>query len=318
MKVFIRIIVLLFLQFVSLSAGAICNFYNYTSGNSTTPIILNFNISNVIVQRDAPIGSIIATTSVSNGNYAACDSQPGHVYFKMDYNGANLTSQPGVYGTNVPGVGIMMAGYTQAGTFNYSVPPGVRGINGIGGYGVGSSTLKLVKVGNIAPGVLNQGMVGHTYGDDNVTGLQLILPAVTIVPVACSITNSNIVVPLDDVLASNFISVSTTVKPKQFNINLNCDAGARVNAVLTGTQNTDTSTAGVLQLTGAGSADVATGVGVQILYNNAPLALNNNMVLKTSTGGQEAFPFTAQYYQTKDSVTAGSANAIATLNLTYQ
>ncbi|MNH37426.1 Fimbria adhesin protein precursor [compost metagenome] len=87
---------------------------------------------------------------------------------------------------------------------------------------------------------------------------------------------------------------------------------------MTGTQNTDTSTTGVLQLTNAGAANVAKGVGIQILYNNTPLALNNNIVLKTSAGGQETFPFVAQYYQTRNPVSTGSANATMTLNLTYQ
>ena len=51
-----------------------------------------------------------------------------------------------------------------------------------------------------------------------------------------------------------------------------------------------------------------------------PLKLDNNIVLKTSAGGQEFPPgtFTARYFQTKDNVTAGSANATATLNITYQ
>jgi type 1 fimbria pilin len=40
--------------------------------------------------------------------------------------------------------------------------------------------------------------------------------------------------------------------------------------------------------------------------------------LKNSAGGQETFPITARYIQTKDKVTAGSANATATLNITYQ
>lgn len=119
-------------------------------------------------------------------------------------------------------------------------------------------------------------------------------------------------------MAANLTAIGNTAKPKEFNVGLTCDAGTRVNAMLTGVQNTDTSTAGVLQLTGAGSAEVASGVGIQILYNNTPLALNNNIVLKTSAGGQETFPFTAQYYQTKNTVKTGSANAIATLNITYQ
>jgi type 1 fimbria pilin len=135
---------------------------------------------------------------------------------------------------------------------------------------------------------------------------------------ACSINTPNVQVPLDDVLAKDLTSVGSVAKPTEFDVGLNCDAGARVNVMLTGAQNTDTSVSGVLQLSGAGSAGVATGVGIQILYNNAPLALNNNLVLKTSDGGEEAFLFKAQYYQTKNSVTAGSANAVATLNLTYQ
>lgn len=141
---------------------------------------------------------------------------------------------------------------------------------------------------------------------------------VNLVAVACSINTANITVPLDDVLSAGLTAVSTTAKPKDFNVGLSCNAGARVNMRMTGTQNQDTSASGVLDLTGAGSSDVAKGVGIQILYNGTPVALNNNMVLKTFAGVQESFTFTAQYYQTKSTVTAGSANSTATLNLTYQ
>ncbi|HDS5029757.1 fimbrial protein [Enterobacter kobei] len=57
---------------------------------------------------------------------------------------------------------------------------------------------------------------------------------------------------------------------------------------------------------------------MQIVYNGAPLMLNNRIVLKTSSGGQETFPLTARYYQTRTTVSTGTANASATLNLTYQ
>lgn len=85
-----------------------------------------------------------------------------------------------------------------------------------------------------------------------------------------------------------------------------------------GTQNPDVGTASVLALTNQGDADVAQGVGVQLLYNGSPLILNNRLVLKSSTGGQETFPITARYYQTRTTVTTGKANASATLDLTYQ
>ncbi|HDE1997161.1 TPA: fimbrial protein, partial [Klebsiella quasipneumoniae] len=67
-----------------------------------------------------------------------------------------------------------------------------------------------------------------------------------------------------------------------------------------------------------GSAGVAQGVGVQLVYNNTPLILGNNLVLKRTNGGQEMFPLTARYYQTNTTVTTGIANASATLSLTYQ
>ncbi|MEX2952253.1 fimbrial protein [Serratia fonticola] len=141
---------------------------------------------------------------------------------------------------------------------------------------------------------------------------------VNLIAVACSINTTNITVPLDDVLPATFTSTSTIAKPKAFNVGLSCNNGARVNMIMTGTQNRDTSASGVLDLTGAGNVGVATGVGIQILYNGSSVTLNNNLVLKTSAGGQESLPFTAQYYQTRSTVTAGSANATATLNLTYQ
>ncbi|HDC4774722.1 TPA: fimbrial protein, partial [Enterobacter cloacae] len=56
----------------------------------------------------------------------------------------------------------------------------------------------------------------------------------------------------------------------------------------------------------------------QLLYNGSPLTLNSRLLLKQSAGGQETLPLTARYYQTLTSVESGSANASATLNLTYQ
>ncbi|MFT2797384.1 fimbrial protein [Serratia sp. N21D137] len=142
---------------------------------------------------------------------------------------------------------------------------------------------------------------------------------INVLSTSCTINNSSITVPLDPVLTSDLTAVGKTLKPKAFNISLNCGSGARINARLIGTQNPDTSANGVLKLSNAGTAGVATGVGIQLLYNSAPFAINgNNAVLKTSTGGTETLPLTAQYYQTRATPTTGSANATVTLELTYQ
>lgn len=103
------------------------------------------------------------------------------------------------------------------------------------------------------------------------------------------------------------------------NLGLNCNAGANIHIQLQGTQNPDASgDRSVLALTGQGSETVADGVGVQLLYNNAPVQLNNRLMLKQSSGGLESLPITARYYQTKPVVKAGEANATATLDMTYQ
>ncbi|MBE4916785.1 fimbrial protein, partial [Enterobacter cloacae complex sp. P4RS] len=60
------------------------------------------------------------------------------------------------------------------------------------------------------------------------------------------------------------------------------------------------------------------GVGVQMLYGGTILNLNSPVQVTTSSSGSESIPLTARYYQTKTNVSAGTANAIATLNIIYQ
>ncbi|MBL5826384.1 fimbrial protein [Serratia fonticola] len=296
------------------------------------------------IQRDAPIGTIITPWSPQSQATTPCGGDAGvlnsvvaqsivaPVVSSMTLDGSSYS----IYPTGAPGVGyIWKSGELLSSFIGTAYPVSGTSVqysrtwkvsSDFTNYTVGRSAyIALVKYATIQSGPVPSLQIGQdgamvAYNSQIQTGLGSIFFASNVIVnvLACSIGNANIQVPLEDVMADTFTAAGTTAKPKDFNLELNCDAGARVNAMLTGAQNTDTSAAGVLQLTGAGSAGVASGVGIQILYNNAPLALNNNMVLKTSAGGQETFPFTAQYYQTKDSVTAGSANAIATLNLTYQ
>ncbi|WP_409976929.1 fimbrial protein [Serratia quinivorans] len=135
---------------------------------------------------------------------------------------------------------------------------------------------------------------------------------------ACSLTSTSINVPLGDVAATKFTGIATTAGDKSFDLGLTCDKDAKINVSLAGTQNTDTTETSVLALTSAGQSGTASGVGVQLLYGGTPLKINNNILLKSSAGGQETLPFTARYYQTLADISAGLANSSATLNITYQ
>jgi type 1 fimbria pilin len=282
---------------------------------STVTKTLNFG--NVIAQRDAPVGSILATVSLpaSNIQLATCTNS-GYQNATMVYLGGQTTSLSNVYQTNIPGVGIkgtiwsLVLSVSQYRSYTVDLIDSA------------ASTFSLVKTGNIISGALSGGLAANiTYDGSSGDAMDINLTSSNVTQVACSITTPNLSFPIGDILASTFsttVGTTPTAANNTQNLGLNCDAGANINVSLSGTQNPDVSTTSVLALTGQGSAGVAKGVGVQILYNSTPLILNNRIVLKQSSGGQETFPLTARYYQTKTSVATGSANASATLNLTYQ
>ncbi|MFP2514726.1 fimbrial protein [Buttiauxella agrestis] len=303
--------------FIASPAKAACSY----GGGINAPYTFYINYGSVIVQRDMPIGSIIAIPTISGSTTGTVTCSGGQYISFVNYLFTTHSSIDYVYNTNIPGVGIreMNVNLPLMNYIRFMTGGGVENSANI--LSTGPSSFALVKTGNIPAGtnMLSSGLlVAETITTFTDAYHLNIADGATVTSVACSLNSTKIDVPLKDVLAADLTSVGTTAKPKDFDLGLNCDAGARINVMLTGTKNTDTSTAGVLQLTGAGTAGVATGVGIQVLYNSTPLALNNNIVLRTSAGGQETFTFTAQYYQTKMNPTVGSANAIATLNITYQ
>ncbi|MBK5071718.1 fimbrial protein [Budviciaceae bacterium CWB-B4] len=301
-----------------------CFFYANNSYSYCTPYSIRtntFNFGVITVQRDTPVGTVLKTvaTSIDNQTFDSCT---GNSYdrFVLTYPGAASTSLSNVFSTNIPGIGIRV--YMPDGAVWYYTPSGsIRYFSGnTNGINYAPTYIDVVKIGPASSGTFTSGTIARQIDDSGAGGINIVLTGGSVVAVACSITTPNVNVPLDPVLASSFTGVNSTKGDKPFTIGLNCDAGARINASLSFDQNTDTSNTSVIKLTGAGSAGVATGVGIQLLYGSTPLQRNTNIVLKTSTGGQE-FPagsFTARYFQTRSTVTTGDANATATLNLTYQ
>jgi type 1 fimbria pilin len=138
---------------------------------------------------------------------------------------------------------------------------------------------------------------------------------------SCSISSQALNFNLGTVSAAEF-GPSAGFTPSHTDtqsLGLNCNPGANINVELKGIPNPDAGAdASVLALTGQGGDNIADGVGVQLLYNNAPIQLNARLMLKQSSAGLESFPIMARYYQTKSQVKAGEANATATLDITYQ
>lgn len=290
-----------------LGSNAFNHFYNAPAGSITVP-------------RDAPTGSTVLTQSVNTGlayndYFAYCTT--GDTGRWLLQGGELVSGQ--IYKTNVPGIGITIRTGDPS---IYYTNPSYDISNGYAYNWAWSNWGTSFQITYIKTGPVTSGNITGTKAIFSITGLgnllTLSVDSISVIGLACSINTPQINVPLGNVFLPSFTGVGVTPKSYDFNVGLNCDANANINVSLGGTQSTETSNTSVLALTDAGGENVATGVGVQIIYNGTPLKLNENIVLKKSGGGQELLPFTARYYQTKAKVTTGSANATATLYITYQ
>ncbi|MCG3487376.1 MULTISPECIES: hypothetical protein [Salmonella] len=100
---------LLLMLVVSPIARASCSFYSGVSGE--VPGYLNFG--NVVVQRDAPIGSVLATAvtgAYNNGNaIAGCTREAWTARWELTQWGTLSGYGNGVYNTNLVGVGLRLS-----------------------------------------------------------------------------------------------------------------------------------------------------------------------------------------------------------------
>ncbi len=280
----------------------------------TGPGTGTISFGRVVVQRDTPVGTILASQSIASGGASwTCDA-------RYTYTG-NLTlfstlSPYGnsVYSTNIPGVGMRIH---FGGGFGSYFPIGAA-------YGAsslvqgGTIAADLIKTSAAAAGsgnLTNGALV--TFKIDATTVYTLNLTGTnTIAPVACSVSNSAINVPMGDMARKLFTGVGYKGPIKQFFITLRCDADTKVKMTIDAVA--DSSAApGVIALTSAGSPGVASGVGIQLTHSGAPVVFGSPKSIITSAGGVLNIPLIATYYQTSPTVRVGPANAQATFTMTY-
>ena len=143
----------------------------------------------------------------------------------------------------------------------------------------------------------------------------------SVVDAACAVTadTTNQVVNMGQVRLAAFTGKDSVANQKTpFTIKLaDCDTTIASQASVTFDGNAAAGEAGVLDNTsGAGNA---AGVGIQI-YDKDGSALNLGTASHAVTliDGDNTLNFSADYYQTADTATAGSVDTTATFNVTYQ
>ncbi|RSB16623.1 fimbrial protein [Citrobacter farmeri] len=305
------------------------------SGGGTQTIYVNFGA--ISVPRDLSVGGVI--TRVRFGNYidealfcwgSTNDISKSHTAVLLSYNNgkSNGNIAHDVYATNIEGVGIRVMNTTYpSGDKSYYTNPASINMMRYSSIASAPVDVELIKTGDIKSGTLAAGEIGQYYATDadyvrlgTVTEIMM-QGGGNIIQHSCSVTTSGLNFILPDVNANEFgstVGYSPSATDTQ-NLGLECDANANISATLSGVINPDLNDPSVLALTGQGGANVAEGVGIQLIYNGKPLKIDEVMELKTSPGGVESLPITARYYQTLNEVKrVGTANTSATLTLTYQ
>jgi len=305
---------------------------------SYAPTIENVSFGNVVVQRDQALGSVVATKTLSTvgsrpsfiqcdaGGYQSQWAAGTGAFAPVSYGGQTL------YQSGVPGLAFRIvtpgAGSTAGRYGTGALPRTLTGVACVSssswwrlcGGTWGNVRLDLVKIASVTgSGPLQNGSLVRALVPGDLDVLDVALAAGSVQTVACSVTNTNIVVPMGQAKNTDFSGVGSTSGDADFSIALNCDAATRVNITLAaGSAGAADSAQGILNLN-SGSGDTAGGVGVQVLYNSSPVALGTRFFTSTTAAdGPSSLPFKARYYQTQAKVTPGKADATATFTMTYQ
>ena len=291
---------------------------------------------NIVIQRDAPVGTVLAT--VSTHLPITCDAEgqasfEGSWFIQLAGSNTDHGSTPlaDVRATGIEGIGIRWLNYSST-TGTTGVVTRGRGLNddvwnrGISQIGLTNfkDTFELVKTHQTpAAGVIPAFTLGMEYStpvSNNVKRLPLYkytFTPINLSTVSCEINDQNVNVNMGIALLPKFNGVGSTINPVDFSIGLNCDEHTSVNIKLDNVSPLIDAKNGVL---GLNSDSTAKGVGVQLLYNNAPVQFGK--VIKygvTLSRGQVVnIPFRAAYYKASTKVQSGSANATASFTMTYQ
>lgn len=134
---------------------------------------------------------------------------------------------------------------------------------------------------------------------------------------SCTVGNTLIPVDLGQVNIGAFHGPGTSPadnRTRAFGIPLTCAKGTSINLQLDGTAHD--AAQGMLKLDPEPSS--ASGVAIQLLYDDKPVTLAERFKWKTADAdGNYTIPLKARYVHTDNSITAGVANGSATFVLTY-
>lgn len=291
-----------------------------------------FNPGTLSVPTTLGVGGVIpGSTKTHTVNGSCTGSLPNRTIISCYYgSGTEVEGMPGVYSTDVEGVGIELLNSsgqivrgegtdcnstaTPIGTVNsdqtFSFNYTERLIKTAQHIGTGALT---TLQGRYGFGVYTSAGIGSTTNNKSYYSATIAERTAT-----CSIDPLNLTVTLGDFPVSQFTHVGSYTAWKYFNITATCTEVVNLTASVTSANGLNSQFDDVLNLTPGN--DSATGVGVRMLLDGVDLKYNYPIPVGGSTEPNvpDVIPFAVQYYQTDATVTAGKANTIATIDMEYQ
>lgn len=324
MNRFFVILALAATSLLSTQAYALC---------SASDVTVNFD-NNILIQRDEPVGAVLGTVTISHP--VKCDAKgqtTAEGSWLIQLAPSNSDNGPsvleGVRNTNVEGIGLRWKNYSSTTGTTSTVTNGSlnldtwnRGISQTGA--TFNDTFELVKtamtpktdiVGPLTIAMQYSTPVSASFKRASL--FKYFISAVNTRTVACEVLDTHLNIDMGYTFATKFSGVGSTQNPVDFNLSLNCDAQTSVNVTLDNVSPLADAVNGVL---GLSSESTAKGVGIQLLYNNAPVQFGTAIHYGTvATQGENVkIPFRAAYYQTETALQPGTVNATASFTMTYQ
>lgn len=310
---------------------------------STAACIQNPNYNNVMVdvpnrvfniQHDDFTTRTLATITLNyrpanitsfKGNSGECGR---NAFIKGDFINGWVPNSNKIAATNIPGIGIKVKmnnmGYINLKftDSNYSSNVILEKFKIVNP----TWTVEIIKTGRVTQsGSLTGGalarMIQYNTLPNNhqwiLSTLRIPAGAIKVNSLKCTTKATSYNINLGTWYDTQFKNIGDVSQNVNVPITLNCAAGTNIKATVTSSAGYIDANTGKLKLSGANSA---MGIGIQLVNaNNNPIKLNTKLTMQNNaSSGDYIFNWKARYIKTGNTITAGSANSVATVNILYE
>nr|WP_314265922.1 fimbrial protein [uncultured Moellerella sp.] len=134
----------------------------------------------------------------------------------------------------------------------------------------------------------------------------------------CSLNQTNYNIFLGDWYDTQFTNIGDSSEMVDVPISLRCMAGTNINVTVTSSNGYTDAATGKINLTAGENS--AKGIAIQLLDNNGDSIKLNDKFNQTNSApeGDYIFKWKARYIKTANTITPGTANSTATVNIRYE